>query len=377
MITIYKPEIVRLENGVRLQAKFNINGKENFLWYEVDERYHEYLTIERTDAFLVGLFLLGIKNNMDIKVEGPVSTKLFYTLNIYLLPLLGEIRGERPIKIFCNNLVSDPIESAGAIGTGLSCGIDSFSTIYSHLGEDSPEDYKITHFTFFNVGSNGTLGGEKARKLFHKRLALVTPCAEELGKELITVDSNINEILQWTFNETHTYRNISASLVLQKLFKAYYYSSSYSIKYFDLKPKSCGHFDIFNMSMLSTENISFYSSCPHQTRVEKTKMVSQFEPARRYLNVCITDGSNCGGCEKCVRTLFTLELLGQLEHFSSVFNLSNYYSKRSKYIAKVLAYKEENEYMKEIYDELKKENFKIPTYSKAASQFLKLRKIIN
>lgn len=375
MLTIHKPEIIKTEKGARLQTLFTINGSEEILWYEVEEKYSEFLTVERADAFLVGLFLLAFKNGHDIEVLAPVSERLYYTLNTYLFPLIAEIRGVKTIKVYCKDIVVDPFPNAGAVGTGLSCGIDSFSTIYNHLVDECPEDYKITHFTFFNVGSNGGLGGDKARELFQKRAELVRPCAQELGKELLTLDSNISEVLQLGFYETHTYRNISACLALQKLFKVYYYSSSYSMKYFDLKPNSCGHYDIFNMSMLSTENINFFSSCPHHTRVEKTRMVSNFEPAYKYLNVCLVDGENCGGCEKCVRTLFTLEILGKLNEFSSVFNLDNYYQKRDKYIAKVLAYHKKNEYMKEIYEELLNINFKIPMYSKLAVNYLKVRGI--
>ncbi|MCL6572370.1 MAG: hypothetical protein K6T88_11905 [Bacillus sp. (in: Bacteria)] len=377
VLTIHTPEIVKTKTGVRLQSLFRVDEKEDYLWYEVDEKYGQYLTIERTDAFLVGLFLLALKKGNDIEVLGPVSERLYYKLNKYLFHLTAEIRGDqKEIKIYCDKVVAEFLPNEGAVGTGLSCGIDSFSTIYNHLVEDCPDDYKITHFTFFNVGSNGSLGGEKARNLFRKRTDLVKPCANELGKELITVDSNISEILELGFYETHTYRNLSACLALQKLFKIYYYSSSYALKYFELKPESCGHYDIFNMSMLSTENISFFSSCPHHTRVDKTRMVSNYEPAYKYLNVCIVNGENCGGCEKCVRTLLTLEVLGKLNEFSSAFNLDNYYKKRDNYLAKILAFHNSNDYMKEIYDEILSVKFKIPLYSKLAANYLRIKNII-
>src|SRR5690625_1723956 len=96
------------------------------------------------------------------------------------------------------------------------------------------------------------LGGEKARDLFNKRLEIVQSCAEEIAKELVTIDSNLSEVLQMNFYETHSYRNISATLVLQKLFGVYYYSSAYALKYFELKPKSCGHYDIYNIDRKST-----------------------------------------------------------------------------------------------------------------------------
>jgi hypothetical protein len=376
VLTIYAPEIINTATGARLQSKFIVENQEKVLWYEVDKKFAQYLTTERTDAFLVGLFLLALKKGIDIKVQGPVSERLYYTLNKYLLPLTADIRGDKKaVKIYCDNLTAESLPNAGAVGTGLSCGIDSFSTIYNHLVEECPIDYKITHFTFFNVGSNGSLGGEKARNLFRKRTSLVEPCAEELGKELITVDSNISEILELGFYETHTYRNISACLALQKLFKVYYYSSSYALRYFELKPGSCGHYDIYNMSMLSTENITFFSTCPHNTRLDKTKMVSNYEPAFKYLNVCIVDGENCGGCEKCVRTLLTLEVLGKLKQFSSIFNLDNYYKRRNKYLAKILAFHNSDDYMKEIYDEILNVKFKIPLYSKLAANYLRVRGI--
>ena len=34
---------------------------------------------------------------------------------------------------------------------------------------------------------------------------------------------------------------------------------------------------------------------------------------------------NCGMCNKCKRTLFTLDILGVLEKYENIFNLNNYY----------------------------------------------------
>lgn len=377
MLTIHEPEIIETDTGVRLQSEFELDDDTEVLWYEVENKYRDYLTVERTDAFIVGLFLLAMEKGYDIRAMGSVSERLYYTLNLHFLPLTANVRGHKQIKVHCDNIESDHLPNQGAVGTGLSCGVDTFTTIRSHLADDCPADYKITHFTFFNVGSNGTLGGEKARSLFKKRLEIVKPCADELGIDLVTVDSNISEILQLGFYETHSFRNISACLALQKLFHVYYYSSAYSLKYFELKPGSPGHYDIFNMSMLTTENLSFFSTNPYETRVDKTRIVSQFELAEKYLNVCIVDGGNCGGCEKCVRTLFTLEVMGKFDEFSSIFNLDNYYKRRQKYIAKVLALRNTDNYMQEIYDEIVKLNFKIPFYSRLAANYLRIRKLVS
>lgn len=362
-------------SGVRLQACFEVDNKKDILWYEVKKKYEEYLAVERADAFVVGLFLLAFEKGTDIQVLGPLSERLYYNLNTYLLPITADVRNYNPIKIHCDQIESTSLKNSGAVGTGLSCGIDSFSTICSHM-DDCPNNYQITHFTFFNVGSNGSLGGEKANALFKKRVAMVKPCADELGKELITVDSNISEILQLNFYESHSYRNASACLALQKLFHVYYYSSNYSLKYFELKPNSCGHYDTFNMNMLSNETINLYSTCPYHTRVEKTKMVANYKPATKYLNVCTVDGENCGSCDKCVRTLITIEILGKLKEFESIFNMENYYKMRSRFLARVIANKKKDDYMKEIYDEIQDVRFKIPLYSSLASYYLMIRNLV-
>jgi hypothetical protein len=105
--------------------------------------------------------------------------------------------------VVCDNLVSTPLPNEGAVGTGLSCGIDSLCTAYEHLGRAVPANYKITHFTFFNTGSNQMMGSQKwQEKIYQDRAAWAKPCTHELGKELIVVDSNINDILIMSFVKT-------------------------------------------------------------------------------------------------------------------------------------------------------------------------------
>src|SRR5690625_7111780 len=87
VLTIHHPEIVETNAGARLQATFEVDGKTETLWYEVESKYQEYLTVERTDAFVVGLFLLAFEKGYDIRVVGSISERLYYTLNMYLLPL--------------------------------------------------------------------------------------------------------------------------------------------------------------------------------------------------------------------------------------------------------------------------------------------------
>lgn len=352
VLTIYEPEKVNLNGKVRLQARFDIAGIENILWYETSETYGKYMTTERVDAFLVGLLWLAIRKGQNILVKGAVSEKLFYALNHHLIPLIAQIYRYKKIRVLCDNLQSTHLPNEGAVGTGLSCGIDSLSTVYEHLGGVVPPNYQITHFTFFNTGSNQMMGSRKWQdKIYQDRVAWASKCAKELGKEMIVVDSNINDILKMSFVRTHTLRNVSALLVFQKLFHVYYYSAGYQTINAKFNSDSASY-DFLSLPLLSTENVTFYSAGSNYSRVRKTQMVSEFELSYKYLNVCLVKIKNCGRCLKCKRTLLTLDVLGSIDKYKNVFNLEAFYKVKDSYIKEVIEGRNRDILFKDIYDEM-------------------------
>jgi hypothetical protein len=358
MIKIFKSSLSKGLTGVRLETTFEIDGAKNILWYEVDEKYEEYLTYERADGAVVGLLWFALKHGHDMHILYPMSERLYYTLNTYLIPIISEIHGYRKIKLVCNELVNTPMHNIGGVGTGLSCGVDSLSTVYEHMKKDIPENYKITHFTFLNVGSNGELGGARSSSLFKERARIAKACADELGKDLILVDSNLSQLIKLGWGPTHTLRSVSAILSMQKLFKVYYFSSAIHLKDFKLTKKDPAYYDVFNLSMLSTEGLSFFSSCTNYTRLEKTRIITKLEQSYKYLNVCLRGPSNCGECEKCLRTLLTLEVLHCLDKYKAIFNLDAYYKKRAEYIDNVVKNHSKSAFLKEIYNEMIATKFK-------------------
>jgi hypothetical protein len=65
----------------------------------------------------------------------------------------------------------------------------------------------------------------------------------------------------------------------------------------------------------SSESLRFVHDAAHLTRVEKTALVADSPVALAHLRVCFqrTQGAyNCGRCEKCIRTMIGLELVGGL-----------------------------------------------------------------
>ncbi len=39
MIIINQPKLVKFKSGTRLEAEIEIDGRKNFLWYEVESRF--------------------------------------------------------------------------------------------------------------------------------------------------------------------------------------------------------------------------------------------------------------------------------------------------------------------------------------------------
>ena len=357
MIVINKPVLQTEGDFVIISSEISIGNKIEILWYKFPNRFEEYVVYERLDAFIVGLLFLGLKTGEDFYLKGPVSHRLFYTLNLYLIDVLCAANtAYKKIKVFAENLDSSNLNLKNIAGTGLSCGVDSFATYYDHLKDEG--NYKIECFTFFDVGSHGVFEGKKAGEVYKDRLQNSREFAKNEGKELISVESNLSKFLELPFQSTNTLRNISCVLHFQKLFSNYYFASSYPYKHFKLDPTDTTYYDIWNLHLLSTESTNFYSSVPGLTRIEKTALISNYEGTFNFLDVCLTPDrnqnfKNCTQCEKCLRTCLTLELLGKLENYHTVFDLKAYKEQKNRYIGQILNTRKKNIFSEEIFQLLK------------------------
>ncbi len=340
MIYIHPPEIEVQEGYAIISSVIETGAKKETLWYKFSVKYEKYLVTENIDAFLVGVLFLALKTGEDIKLGAPVSARLIYTLNHYLIPAMTLANPQfRPIKIFSEKLNYDDLNEEKVAGTGMSCGIDSFATYIEHLNEK--ESYEIKYLTFFNVGSHLDFGGENARSIYQKRLEAITGFAREEGLNIISVDSNLSEILKMNFQQTHSLRSVSCVLHLQKLFKNYYYSSAYRMDHFKLNSKDTSDFDTFNLQMLSTESTTFFPAAAQFSRVERTLMVADYSKSYQRLDVCTNPPMdspfiNCSTCYKCLRTQLTLDIAGKLKEYDKVFDLEAYRREKEKYIGGLL-----------------------------------------
>lgn len=375
MLIIENIYIENIAGKSRLIFDLKLNDKEKQVWYEVDEEYGKYLCHERCDAIVIGLLNYAMRYNHNIESKIPITEELLYNLETHLIPTLAKTD-----KKLHNITISAPIETeciknSGGVGTGCSCGVDSFHAILNHYNTKF-KGHNLTHLCINSVGSfhkgYAKYGMDKARDDVRSKAMEV---AKELNLPLIITDSNIKKEFNIYFAHNHTYYSMFAVYCMQKLWNTYYYGSGVGFEEFSLKDNSTNdtaYYDLLLLQCLSSHNIRLHSEGATKDRLEKTKFISNNKIVQKHLHVCCAEGSNCGVCLKCRRTLLTLEILGKLEDFRQSFDIDYYKSHRKDYLKWLYKNgRDNNAVLRPIYLSLKKEFNPVFKFKYWTSEFFK------
>ena len=137
---------VRVQVPVTLDTDSHPLLPKNFdLWYELPAEYARFVSADRGDAFLVGMQSLAMLLHEDITVEAPVSARLARGLGEYQRAFAKWEPSRRP-PVIQHDGYAPELRSGTGTASFFSGGIDSFFTLWSHLGErESNPNYRITH----------------------------------------------------------------------------------------------------------------------------------------------------------------------------------------------------------------------------------------
>lgn len=327
-------------NRVKLSSRIETFDGEFSLWFTVDKKYEDFVVDETVDAFLLALFPLAMQMKEDIYLNAPVSEKLYHNLSKYVIELYSMLDASwKQVRIYPRELYTSQLQpNQQNVVTGFSGGIDSFCLLDDYFFNPAvPDNYKVTHLIYNNVGAHG----DNFPVFFAKRFEKLHKFSKEIGLPFINIDSNLPEILTSDFRLTALPRNVSAVLILQKLFSKYLYASAYTYKDFltyDIYKQ--GYIDPLVFSMFSTETTECILSGSEYSRVEKTRRVADIELSHSYLYVCTDtsreDAENCSVCFKCARTILTLEILGLLHRYEDLFDMKKYKEMRRGYIESLI-----------------------------------------
>lgn len=361
--------IEELDNKVRVCSNIKSDKPEYKLWFEVDKEMRPYILEERLDAFVVAVLPYAIKKELDIYVEGKISERLYYQLSTYIIPLLCNKLKKRIISINAE-LDNTRYNIGKAVGTGISCGVDSLYTVAKHTNREE-ENFNITHLVLCNSGGYSSGDNEITRK-YNEHVELSKKFAENNGFKSVLIDCNISEFLMMFHPKTHTFKTLSCILVLQKLFNIYYFSSGIEFDKTCINESDTAYYDVLNTQCLSTEDITFYSTGMETNRLGKVKVIAEYEPSYTSLNVCLHTIDNCGECNKCRRTLLQLDSIGKLDLYNNVFDINKFRKNRNKFWLLMLRMcrdrkDKHREYYLDAYNEYNKRNICIPIHIKLLS----------
>ena len=359
-IIIRKPliEYDNSDSSVWVKVGIEEYGDVRYLWYKVSQQYASYITTEVADAFIVAFLLYAMEKGLNIRSEIPVSNRLLVMLRKYLIPFINHINKDMiVIDIIADSYKND--FGGEHCGTGISCGVDSLSTVVQHGLEETDVQYKIDTLALLNTGY---YGGKNSSEQYLNFIERSETFCKKFGFHFMTVDSNVAYITGYNFLSAHTYLTCSTLLLFQKYFRVYYYASGYPVSDFRPDFKDSAYYDIYLLNCISTESLDFISSCCTLSRVEKTQMIAHSLEVFRKLYVCVSGEAshNCSQCEKCIRTMLALEALKMKEKIGEAFDSEIYEKNRVKYISYMLRQRRRNVYYKEIYDAMKENDISIP-----------------
>lgn len=317
-----------------------------------------YIVTDRIDALAMGLILFAVKYGYDFMSHIPISEGLLYNLQNHFLGAITS-SGSMHIPSFDCPTIRDIKSSQAIVSTGVSCGIDSLFTILHHTRESIPDDYRLTHLTFMNLGSHHTEGGTNDRLLKGRREHIMKYAAS-IKLPVLEIGSNLPDIISqiaprsYSHVNYHTFMSVFAMLNIANGLRQYYYSSGHSYNGFNCNLPKNGEFDSANYDLLtlmtaSYGNLRFASFGGGTSRLNKVGYIAEFPEDACYLNVCVSAAHNCGKCFKCQRTLLEIDALHKEKIFSKAFDMQQYTLNKKRFLAETyILYLRKDEFAREL-----------------------------
>ena len=331
------------------------DGKESAetkeVYFSVPREYSDYLLTERCDAYVVLLIRYAVALGYNIRSDIPISNDLYYNLVEQFLPPVTKNDGY-PARLFLSR--GSSVGGGKAVGTGLSCGVDSMYTVMRLAASEDPE-FRVTHLCINNVGAfNGIYRMEGIENVRKGMYANARRAAAEIGLPLIETDSNVDEVLHQNHYLTHTFTSAFAIFCLKKLWRYYFYASSgvdciteFSIKGHLMFPPS--KYELLTVNCFSTGSMRIYIDAPTVSRYDKTVAISEYPVAQRHLVSCTTSYVNCSKCDKCIRNMMALDSIDRLDGFAGIYDLDLYRRFKYRYMWYLYS-KKDDDYLAPVFE---------------------------
>lgn len=341
MIKIGSIEVFHAAGQARMTAEISVNGKSAPLWFEVEERYADYLCPERCDAYVLAVLHYAMRYGHDIECAVPMTDRLYEQLVGQFLPAFYKANAGHchSVQIRCPLApeVEHSEQGKPVVATGVSCGVDSLHVFARH-----PE---ITHGCIWNGhGRNWDETDDKRNQTWLALVDLAKRFTQHMGIELVIGNSNFDHgcIPEMMWDGMTTNGNLFCVFALQKLWSKYYIASDCAADIFKFNialSEDPAHYEFFLFPFVTLPRLQILMDGADCRRIEKIRDLVDFEPAQKFLNTCwrlSDDHHNCSHeCPKCIRTMLGLWIHGALDRFSGVYDVPYFRAHLAEYIAEV------------------------------------------
>ena len=348
------------------------------MYFEIADENADMLADDSYDAFVLVPLFVAMYHKQDLHICGTVSKRFYKNLTWYIQKILCDFWSKlSPVKLTVDGF-TPPKPKGKLIGTSVSCGVDCLSTIYDRFICEDELDYKINSLFLFNHEVRSHFKDSSGNIVYDHLCSTAEKAAAEFGLPVYFLNANlylftypIAKVGKLSMSYIALYSSI---LSLSNAIFRYYVSSGRSyeeVKNFPTHKDFEGFCESYFIPLIRTERIELTVDGGQYRRIDKVKKIADWDIARKYLNVCTSfksrDGSNCGICSKCLRTLLPLEILGKLDNFSGVFDIEKYKTISDKYKLRCLKNYGKEPFETENVDFAKENNFPMPALNKPAT----------
>ncbi len=277
-------------------------------WFEVPDKYAGFLS-SSGNPWLACLLPLAATLGEPLRLCRPVDAGLLSNVQELMRIWKCWYPHLTVVPIEAEVLVASEAPAASRTAAFFSGGVDSFFTVLRHDDRSAAKNGNPIDDLLSVWGFDVPLTNAEA---FRHIRGVLREAAADLGKDFIDVATNLRDTrwreTNWGFL-SHNCGLAGVGLALERGYASVFIASAGG--YRDLLPWGS---HVLTDPLLSTSRTRFIHDGAEFDRIEKTEFVAGSAVALRALRVCwkSTDGSNCCACNKCYRTMITLELFGAL-----------------------------------------------------------------
>lgn len=271
---------------------------------------------DRTDHFFIVGLIAAFLRGEPYRHLGAVDQQLFENVHT-AMDQWSDWWGHRPVSVFAETIDFHADQAMAArTASLLSGGVDSMFTAQTSGGDID---------AFVNLAHTRQLGDQSFGSNGHDNLLSYANC---VGKELFTVETNIMyafpEIEDAWSSLTHGPCLAAIGHFLGRELAELYISSSFATN--QLRP--WGSHPLTD-HLMSSSDLKFLHMGDEYNRLQKHRAVARDPIALRHLSVCERGPQrgefiNCSKCQKCLRSMITLDLLGIERDAAPSFDWSDY-----------------------------------------------------